>query len=158
MITTLPHDADNVYITLTAKELNPGLMVISRATDHNSEKKLYRAGADRVVLPDILGALHMVNLITRPYVVEFLEILNGVGNSELKLEEFEYSQLKNKYKDKTLEDLDIRENTGAIVVGVKDPEQGFLFGPKHDTQIGQKDILILLGSENSLRLFKDYLN
>jgi voltage-gated potassium channel len=158
LITTLPHDADNVYITLTAKELNPGLMVISRATDHNSEKKLYRAGADRVVLPDILGALHMVNLITRPYVVEFLEILNGVGNSELRLEEFEYSQLKNKYKDKTLKELDIRKNTGATVVGVKDSEQGFLFGPKHDTQIGQEDVLILLGSEDSLRLFKDYLN
>lgn len=158
LITTLPHDADNVYIALTAKELNPNLLVISRATDHNSEKKLYRAGADKVVLPDILGALHMANLITRPNVIEFLEILNGVRDSELKLEEFEYSQLKDKYKDKTLKELDISKITGATVVGVKDHEQGFLFGPKHDTQIGQKDVLILLGSEDSLRRFKDYLN
>jgi len=156
LITTLPHDADNVYITLTAKELNPNLLVISRATDHNSEKKLYRAGADKVVLPDILGALHMANLITRPNVIEFLEILNGVRDSELKLEEFEYSQLKDKYK--TLKELDISKITGATVVGVKDHVQGFLFGPKHDTQIGQKDVLILLGSEDSLHRFKDYLN
>ena len=156
LITTLPHDADNVYITLTAKELNPNLLVISRATDHNSEKKLYRAGADKVVLPDILGALHMANLITRPNVIEFLEILNGVRDSELKLEEFEYSQLKDKYK--TLKELDISKITVATVVGVKYHEQGFLFGPKHDTQIGQKDVLILLGSEDSLHRFKDYLN
>ncbi len=158
LITTLPHDADNVYITLTAKGLNPELLVISRASDHNSEKKLYRAGADKVVLPDILGALHMANLITRPHVIEFLEILNGVRDSHLKLEEFEYSQLKDKYKDKTLKELDISKITGATVVGVKDHEQGFLFGPKYDTQIGQKDVLILLGTDDSLNRFKDYLS
>ena len=79
-------------------------------------------------------------------------------DSELKLEEFEYSQLKDKYKDKTLKELDISKITGATVVGVKYHEQGFLFGPKHDTQIGQKDVLILLGSEDSLHRFKDYLN
>ncbi len=158
LITTLPHDADNVYITLTAKELNPDIMVISRATDQNSEKKLRIAGANRVVLPDILGALHMANFITRPYVIEFLEILNGVGDSELKLEEFKYAQLKDEYKDKTLRELDIKNNTGATVVGVKDSENGFSFGPKHDTQIGQKDVLILLGSDECLNRFKEYLN
>ena len=156
LITTLPHDADNVFITLTAKELNPAIKVIARASDRNAEKKLIRAGADRVVLPDILGGVHMAHLITKPYVVEFLEILNGLGEGQLKLEDFLYEQLKDEYQDKTLAELAIRENTGATVVGIKSPGKGFIFGPGHDTVVSHEDVLILLGSEQSLKRFDLY--
>ncbi len=156
IITTLPSDADNVYITMSAKELNPGILVIARASDQHSEKKLHRAGADRVVMPDILGGIHMANLVTKPYVIEFLEILNGVGNSELLLEEFSYGQLKPSFRDKTIAELDIRKNTGATVVGIKDNEKGFVIVPDIHTMIGDSDVLIVLGSEASLSKFKDY--
>jgi voltage-gated potassium channel len=156
LITTLPHDADNVFITLTAKELNPAVKVISRASDKNSEKKLYRAGANRVVLPDILGGIHMAHLITKPYVVEFLEILNGMGDGHLKLEDYTFDQLKDKYQNKTLGELNIATNTGATVVGLKSLKQGFTFRPNHDTVVTESDVLILLGSIESLNRFESY--
>jgi voltage-gated potassium channel len=156
LITTLPHDADNVFITLTAKEINPTVKVIARASDLNSEKKLMRAGANRVVLPDILGGIHMAHLVTKPYVVEFLEILNGAGEGPLKLEDYTFEQLKEEYQNKTLSDLKILETTGATVVGIKNDEKGFIFGPGHNAVVGDRDVLILLGSEESLKKFDNY--
>ncbi len=156
LITSLPHDADNVFITMSAKEHNPDIMVIARASDFKSEQKLHRAGADRVVMPDILGGIHMASLITKPYVIEFLEILNGVGDSDLRLEEFSFSQLKPDYQNRSIRELDIRKTTGATVVGIKDDARGFLFGPNVDTVIGSDDILIVLGSDASLDKFKHY--
>lgn len=156
LITSLPHDADNVYISLTAKELNPSIMVIARASDEHSEKKLFRAGADRVVMPDILGGIHMASLITKPYVIEFLEILNGMSNSDLKLEEFTFNQLKTEFQNKSIKEMEIRKNTGATVVGIKDDHKGFLFGPNVDTIIGPNDILIVLGSDDSIKKFRRF--
>ena len=156
LITTLPEDADNVFITLTAKELNPAVKVIARAADRSSEKKLLRAGASRVVLPDILGGIHMAHLITKPYVVEFLEILNGLGEENLKLEDYSFDQLQEQYQNKTLQELEIKENTGATIVGIKSAERGFVFGPGHDTVVSNRDVLILLGSEESLKRFEKY--
>ncbi len=156
LITTLPEDADNVFITLTVKELNPAVRVIARASDLSSEKKLLRAGANRVVLPDILGGIHMAQLITKPYVVEFLEILNGMGEGNLRLEDYSFEQLKEQHQNKTLNELKIQENTGATVVGIKNDDKGFIFGPDRDLVIGTRDILILLGSEESLKRFNSY--
>lgn len=158
MITTLPHDADNVFITLTAKEINPKVEVISRASDQNAEKKLKRAGADRVVLPDILGGTHMANLVTKPYVVEFLEVLNGMGTSNLKLEDCTYSQLKSEFRHKSLKDLRISERTGVTVVGIKTASSGFIFGPDPETLINENDVLIILGSEDHLKQFSTKYN
>ena len=156
LITTLPHDADNVFITLTAKELNPAVTIISRASDRVSEKKLIRAGADRVVLPDMLGGAHMAHLITKPYVIEFLEILNGMGDQQLKLEDYTFDQLREQYQYKSLEELDIHNRTGATVVGVKSAGKGFTIGPTNDTVLKERDVIILLGSEESLENFSAY--
>jgi voltage-gated potassium channel len=158
LISTLPHDADNVFIAMSARDLNRGINIIARATDHHSEQKLLRAGADAVVMPDILGGMHMANMITKPYVIEFLEILNGMGNTDLKLEEYGYELLKSQYQNRTLEELSIKQKTGATVIGVKDNRRGFLFGPPKDTVIGPKDVLIVLGAEDSLARMKEYLN
>ena len=156
LISTLPTDADNVFITLTAKGLNPAIRVIARASGRNSENKLYRAGANKVVLPDILGGIYMAHLITKPFVVEFLDILNGMGDDNLKLEDFTFNQLKEQFRNKSLSELDIGQVTGATVVGIKNEDRGFVFGPNHDTVIGESDVLILLGSDESIRRFKEY--
>ena len=156
IITTLPHDADNVFITMSAKEHNPNITVIARASDVGSEQKLYRAGADRVVMPDILGGIHMASLITKPYVIEFLEILNGIGDSDLRLEEFSFSQLKPNYQNKSIRELEISKNTGATLLGIKDNSQGFLFGPNLNAVIGRNDVMIILGSDESIQKFKNY--
>ena len=154
IITTLPRDAENVFISLTARELNPGINIIARATDEKTEKKLYRAGASRVVLPDALGGMHMAHLVTKPYVIEFLDMLNGVGQHKLGLEELRYDSLKAQYRNKTVRDLDIRKKTGTTVIAIKDNIRGFIFNPNPQDVLGEDDILIILGSEGDLKRFR----
>lgn len=154
VITALPSDADNVFITLTARGLQPQINVIAKATEVNSEKKLLRAGASHVVLPDKLGGIHMANLITKPFVIEFLELLNGVGESSINLEEIEYDSLKPEYCNQTLKTLNIRHKTGATVIAIKDDKKGFIFNPHSEQAIHEGDVLIVLGTEGELSQFR----
>lgn len=156
IIITLPNDADNMLICITARGLNPAINIVARASEESAEKKLYRAGANKVVKPFALGGIHMAHLITQPYVIEFLEILTGITRQDLKLEEFEFNELKENYKNKTIKELDIRNNTGATVIGLKDPKKGFIFDPNSDTVIENGDILIILGTDESITKFKMY--
>lgn len=105
----LPSDSENVFITLTAREMNPDINIISRASDEKVEKKLMRAGANHVVMPDALGGFHMAHIVTKPFIVEFVEMLSGFGESEYVLDEINYLQIKLEYRDKTLAELDIRK-------------------------------------------------
>jgi voltage-gated potassium channel len=155
LITTLPRDAENVMITLTAKELNPKIFVVARAADEKAEKKLKRAGANKVVKPYNLAGIHLANMVTRPYVIDFLDLITGIGG-ELKLEEFRFTQLKPEFKNKTIRELDIRNKTGGMVIGLKDPEHGFVFNPDPDTIIGEGDVLIVFGSKHSIANFRIY--
>ncbi|MFC2125635.1 potassium channel family protein [Bacteroidota bacterium] len=157
IITTLPKDSDNVFITLTARGLNPSIQIISRASDLNSERKMKVAGASKVVMPDLLGGYHMAQLITKPYVVEFLEMLNGTSDTSVTLEEIEYEELLPQYREKTVGELHIRAKTGATVIGYKYKDEGFQFNPGPDVTITKDSILIILGTvqtiENLRRVF-----
>lgn len=154
IITTLPSDSENVFITLTAREINPDINIISRASDEKVEKKLMRAGANHVVMPDALGGYHMAHIVTKPFIVEFVEMLSGFGNSEYMLDEISYLQIKHDFRDKTLAELDVRKTTGATVFGFKDANKGIIFNPDPHIKFSHDDILILLGKENSIREFK----
>lgn len=156
LIITLPNDAENMLICITAKGINQNINIIARASEESAEKKLYRAGATKVVKPFALGGIHMAHLITQPYVIEFLEILTGITGQDLRLEEFAFQQLKGEYKNKTIKELDIRSRTGATVLGIKDKLKGFIFDPKNETVIGDGDVLIVLGSVDSLKKFDMY--
>jgi len=156
LIITLPDDAENMLICITAKGLNPNINIVARASEESAEKKLYRAGANKVVKPFALGGIHMAHIITQPFVIEFLEILTGVTDQNLKLEEFRFRDLKEEHQNKSIKELDIRNTSGAIVIGVKDDKRGFIFDPNGDIVIGKGDILILLGSEESIKKFEKY--
>jgi len=136
--------------------LNPNINIVARASEESAEKKLYRAGANKVVKPFALGGIHMAHIITQPFVIEFLEILTGVTDQNLKLEEFRFLDLKEEHQNKSIKELDIRNTSGAIVIGVKDDKRGFIFDPNGDIVIGKGDILILLGSEESIKKFEKY--
>jgi len=155
IITTLPRDTDNVFITLTAREFNPGVYIISRATGESAAKKLYRAGADQVVMPDAIGGVHMAQLITKPEVIEFLNMLTGVSGDHLKLEDITYDELKEEYRDKSIKELDVRRLTGATVIGFKSQTEGFTFNPPGDLQINPGDTMIIIGTIENLTAFKD---
>lgn len=154
IITTLPSDSENVFITLTARTMNPDINIISRASDEKVEKKLMRAGANHVVMPDALGGYHMAHIVTKPFIVEFVEMLSGFGSSEYMLDEISYLHIKHEYRDKTLSELDIRKNCGATVFGFKDAKKGIIFNPDPKIKFSNDDILILLGKEESIKKFK----
>jgi voltage-gated potassium channel len=154
IITTLPSDSENVFITLTARTMNPEIKIISRASDEKVEKKLMRAGANHVVMPDALGGYHMAHIVTKPFIVEFVEMLSGFGDSKYVLDEVNYLHVKQEYRDKSLAELDIRKTTGATVFGFKDARRGIIFNPDPKTKFSEDDIMILLGNEDSIRAFK----
>ena len=152
IIITTPADADNVFITLTARGLNPKILIISRASEEGTEPKLYRAGANHVVLPDHVGGMFMAQMVTKPVVIEFLELLTGRSAHKEKyhLQSFTFQDLKSQYRNKTLKELDIKRLTGATVIAAKDNVKGLIPNPPEDTFIGEDDTMILLCSEANI--------
>lgn len=154
LITTLPSDAANVFITLSAKQISPDITIIARASDENSVSKLVHSGADHVVMPDNLGGMHMAQLITKPYVIEFLEMMNG-ASKEFKLEEFVYDQFQEEYQGKSIKEIGVRERTGATVIAFKEKGLKFVFNPSSDVRIQENDVFIILGADDCIERFKD---
>ncbi len=154
IIVTTPSDSINVFITLTARNLNPDIKIIARTSSNETQDKLHHAGADYVIMPDVLGGMYMAHIITRPIVIEFLNLINGVSGMDYHLEEIDYEDLKEDYRDKTLQELRITDKTGAVVIGVKDNSKGIIPAPSGQTVISKEDHLILLGSSICIEEFK----
>ena len=154
IITTLPSDAANVFISMAAKEINPAIDVIARASDENSVSKLFRSGAAHVVMPDNLGGLHMARLVTKPYVIEFLDLLNGL-DTEFALEEFGYDEFKEEFRDTPLMNIKVRERSGATIIAYKEKGHNFIFNPPSDVEVNLNDIFILLGNHEHLAKFRE---
>jgi voltage-gated potassium channel len=142
-----------VFVTLSARQLQPSLYIIARANETGSETKLLHAGANKIVRPDFIGGTYMANLVLRPGVVEFLDLMSGAG--EFKIEEFSFDDLRAEYQNKTIKDLDIRKNCGAYLVGFKDDVQGFIINPNPDTIITKGDVIIMLGNSKQMLDFAD---
>ncbi|HKR04630.1 MAG TPA: potassium channel protein [Bacteroidia bacterium] len=148
LISTLPHDADNVFVVLTAREMNPKLKIISRASDDASENKLKRAGANNVIMPDKIGGTHMAALVTKPDVLEFLDYITGKIN--IRLEEIFYSNLSDRLKNKTIRELEIRNKTGANIIGFKKGDGEYIINPEPDTVMQQDSKLFVLGTQEQV--------
>ncbi|WP_242510019.1 potassium channel family protein [Hymenobacter persicinus] len=151
LITALPKDADNVFVALTARELNPHIKIIARASLKTSESKLLRAGADSVVMPDEIGGSHMANLVVRPEVIRFLEMINGLGPNKLRLEEMSYRDLRREWQGMSIRELDIRSRTGATVIGLKLSTGEFIVSPSADTRPAAGDVLLVLGTDEQVK-------
>lgn len=149
LVAAVASDADNLYITLTARQLNPSLYILSRATDENAEKKLLTAGANKVVLPYLIGAHRMAMALVRPTVVDFMEIAMHRRSLELQLEEIKVRQV-DRMSSSTLRDSGIRSDLQLIVVGIKKESGKMIYNPSPETQIEAGDILITLGERNNL--------
>jgi voltage-gated potassium channel len=145
LITALPSDADNLFVVLTASQLNPKCRVISRASNESSYSKLKIAGADNVIMPDKLGGNHMASLVTTPDVIEFVDRLTIEGETTANLEEIAVNDLPDKYLNKTILDLDLRRQTGCTVIGYRNPEKDYIINPEADIRLIKDSHLIILG-------------
>mgnify|MGYP001061023950 CR=1 FL=1 len=150
IIATLPNDADNLFIVLTARQLSKEIKIISRASEDKSDIKLKRAGANNVIMPDRIGGQRMAKLILQPDVVEFLEYIMLQRSRDVSLEELSCSELADCFENKTIRELGIRNVTGANIVGMK-KEGAYIFNPAPDVVLSAKDQLFVLGNPEQIR-------
>jgi voltage-gated potassium channel len=145
LLTALPSDADNLFVVLTARQLNKNCKVISRASNESSYGKLKIAGADNVIMPGKLGGNHMASLVSTPDVIEFVDRLTIGGDTTANLEEIDIDDLPKKYLNKTILDLDLRKRTGCTVIGFRNPDKDYVINPESDSVLISGSHLIVLG-------------
>ncbi|HBA87699.1 MAG TPA: potassium channel protein [Geobacter sp.] len=144
LISVVTSDTENVYITLTARGLNPDLFILARSGEEGSELKLKRAGANKVVSPYLIGGSRMAQAILRPTVVDFIEIATGREHMELQMEEILIPQ-DSGFVGESLASSGFRKETGVIIVGIKKQSGKMGFNPESHTKIEAHDTLIVLG-------------
>lgn len=155
LITALPSDASNVFVVLTARDRNPNLKIISRASDDAAEHKLKRAGADNVIMPDKIGGTHMAALLTKPDVLEFIDYI--MGRIHIRLEEIQCNALPAAIQNRSIRDLEIRNKTGANIIGMKRADGEYVINPPPDTLLQKDAKLFVLGTQEQVHKFKESL-
>ncbi len=154
LVSALPTDAENLYVVLTAKGLNPQLTVVARAGEEGSEQKLLRAGADRVVSPYYIGGLRIAHTILKPNVVDFIEFATKSGNLELQLEEVRIGP-DSGLVGQTLDQCGLGRDLGIIVVGMRDSRNGMKFNPTSRSVLSAGTVLIALGESSKLKVLEE---
>ncbi|MDO8746536.1 MAG: potassium channel protein [Thermodesulfovibrionales bacterium] len=154
LISVLPTDAENLFVVLSARELNPKLFIVARAGEEGSEQKLLRAGADRVVSPYHIGGLRIAHTVLKPAVVDFIEFATKSGNIDLQMEEITV-QNNSKLAGLTLDECGIGRDLGIIVVAIKKASGDMKFNPTFRTAIKAGDTLIALGEIPKLKTLED---
>ncbi len=149
LVSVVTSDTENVYITLTARGLNPGLFILARSGEPGSEIKLRRAGANKVVSPYHIGGHRMAQAILRPNVVDFIEIATGREHLDLQMEEI-FIPGKSPFVGQNLKDAGLRKDTGVIIVGIKKASGEMVFNPESVSVIAAQDTLIVLGQPASI--------
>lgn len=153
LIAALHSDADNLFVSLTAKVLNPQIRVISKAIEEESEPKLSRAGADGIVMSHRIGALRMVSEMLRPSVVTFLDVMLRFKDQTIRVDEITIPA-HSPFVGKRLEQLNILGIEGVSVVALKDGEN-YTFNPSKETVLRTDDVLIMMGNVGLIQQIRD---
>jgi voltage-gated potassium channel len=154
LISVLPTDAENMYVVLSARGLNPDLLIVARAGEEGSEQKLLRAGADRAVSPYYIGGLRIAHTVLKPAVVDFIEFATKSGNIDLQIREIiigEGSELVGK----TLDQSGIGKDLGIIVVAIRHSGGEMKFNPTFRTVMEAGDTLIAVGETSKLKKLEE---
>jgi voltage-gated potassium channel len=150
LFAALTTDADNVFMTLTAKELNPALFVVARAETERSERTLLRSGADKVISPYAMGGHRMAQAALRPAVVDIIDLATHHQSLELQLEEIGVSA-SSPCNGMTLRDFGLWEQPGVIVVAIKRVAGTMLFHPGPEENLAAGDSVIALAEAPQLK-------
>lgn len=149
LVAVLSNDAENVFATLSAKVLNPKLFVVARAVEEETESKLLKAGANRVVKPYEAGGTRMAQLLLRPGVIDFIDIVAREKSVDLNIEEVQVRE-DSVLINKTLVESPIRKELNIIIVSIQKKDGKFNYNPISSTKLEVGDKLIALGEESNL--------
>jgi voltage-gated potassium channel len=160
LATVLPDDASNVFITLTARELNPVLEIYARAENPSTEKKLLRSGATKVVLPTVIGGMRMAQLITQPSTEDLLadaqtneQLTHELTQIGLRMDELPVAP-KSTLDGHAIGDIDLGGNRGFLIVAVRRADKSVVVDPGDDCQLAAGDTVIVLGHPGDIPLLK----
>ncbi len=151
LIAALPDDATNLFVVLSARQLNKALFIISRASLATSQKKLLLAGADKVIMPDKIGGDHMASLVVMPDLITFMDKLSVEGEHTTNLEEVAIEDFSSQVDCNSLRDLDLRRKTGCTIIGYISPTGEYIINPEADLILQAKSKVIVLGRPEQIR-------
>ena len=156
LVTAVNSDANNVFITLTAKGLRPDIFVLARASEERNEEKLLKAGATRVVSPYLIGARRMAHVLKRPTVVDFLDIATMGNHLGLIMEEAEVGH-KSGFIGKNLIESQLRQDFGVIIVAIKKKSGHMVFNPAPIEKLEAGDVIVVIGQKGDLKRMREIL-
>ena len=154
LVTVMPDDAANVFLTLTARQMAPNIEIIARAEQPATLKTLLHAGADDVVMPAAIGAHRIVSLLTNKSSIEFAEMVSRPSNLGIEMQEFPVKE-KSALDGLTLRNADIGRRTGVMVIAVKRVDGRVEFPPSGDEAFAAGDLVVLLGRRTNLDTFRE---
>lgn len=157
LVAVLATDADNVFLVLTARELNPDIHIVARACHVESKSKLRAAGANNVESPYEMGGVSMARRIIRPTVTNFLDLAFTYSRKDIQMEEIPVSP-SSALSNVMLKDSGIRQQFNLIIIAVKKPDDSMLFNPSFETLIKAGDTVIAVGEEANLKKLEAILN
>lgn len=150
LVSVLSTDADNLYVVMSARGLNPALTIISRYTEESAAKKLMRGGADRVIAPYRIGGNRIAQAILQPNVLDFIEIATVRGRMDVFMEEV-VIEPSARLVGQTLRQADVRHHLGVIVIAIRSRDANMTFNPNPDQVFEVNDVLIVLGTKPALK-------
>jgi len=156
LVTAVRSDANNVFITLTAKDLRPDIFVLSRASDVKNETKLIKAGASRVVSPYLLGGRRMAEVLKRPTVVDFIDIAMANRKLGLAMEEARVGD-RSTLVGKNLIDSHLRQNYGVIIVAIKKTSGEMIYNPLPSEKLDAGDVVVVIGKKEDLKRMSEIM-
>ena len=155
LICATPSDADNLFVVLSARQMNKNLKIISRASEETSYKKMKLAGADNVIMPDKIGGDHMASLVVVPDLVEFLDNLTVSGlQDSINVEQIPFEKMCPNGKEQAIQDLDVRKKTGCSIIGYRSPTGEYIVNPEPSLVLQKNSKLILIGRPNQIESLK----
>lgn len=153
LIAALSEDKDNIFVVMTARQLNPELRIVARLVDEGNAKKLRKAGADELVSPNAIGGLRMASVMIRPMAVSFLDTMLRHSGGTMRVDEVAIGQ-GSELENKTLSDAAINSRTGMLVMAIRPLDGTHQFNPSGQARLHVGDVLIVMGSAEQLQSLK----
>jgi voltage-gated potassium channel len=157
LVCAVSSDPDNLYITLTARDINKEIFIVARANDESAVQRLLKAGANKVVSPAITGSNQMAQMLLRPAVADFIELATMTEELELEIEQIEILA-GSPFLNRQLKETGIRSDHDVMVIAIKRASGHMIFNPSADTIIEEKDCLVAIGSPASLQELEQKAN
>lgn len=158
LITALSDDSDNLFIVLSAKDLNPSLRIISRAHQSRSRAKMMKAGASHVIMPEQIGGFYMATLISKPGAVEFFSYVTNDLASDIGFEEIRYDQLPTKMRGLSIQELSLRKHSGVNIIGHRFTDGKYVVNPGPEERLEPGGSFIAVGSQPQIIALRKHLN